>query len=95
MGETIAARFPHAAGKLRTIYTGVDVDRFAPVWSPRGQDMRFLMRERLGLALDLLRDPRFDALITGRSAFAELPSVLAGLASGDIPALCHLVTYGE
>jgi threonine dehydrogenase-like Zn-dependent dehydrogenase len=52
-------------------------------------------RERLGLALDLLRDPRFDALITGRSAFAELPSVLAGLASGDIPALCHLVTYGE
>jgi threonine dehydrogenase-like Zn-dependent dehydrogenase len=52
-------------------------------------------QERLGLALDLLRDPRFDALITGRSAFAELPSVLAGLASGDIPALCHLVTYGE
>ena len=51
-------------------------------------------RERLALALDLLRDPRFDALITGRSAFAELPSVLAGLASGGIPALCHLVTYG-
>jgi threonine dehydrogenase-like Zn-dependent dehydrogenase len=51
-------------------------------------------RERLALALDLLRDPRFDALITGRSAFAELPSVLAGLASGGIPAVCHLVTYG-
>ncbi len=49
-------------------------------------------RERLELALDLLRDPRFDALITGRSAFAELPAVLAGLASGEIPALCHLVT---
>jgi threonine dehydrogenase-like Zn-dependent dehydrogenase len=52
-------------------------------------------RERLALALDLLRDPAFDALVTGRSRFAELPSVLAGLASGDIPALCHLVTYGE
>ncbi len=51
-------------------------------------------RERLVLALDLLRDARFDALITGRSAFAELPAVLAGLASGEIPALCHLVTYG-
>ena len=51
--------------------------------------------DRLGLALDLLRDPRFDALVTGRSAFAELPSVLARLASGEIPALCHLVTYGE
>jgi threonine dehydrogenase-like Zn-dependent dehydrogenase len=51
-------------------------------------------RERLELALDLLRDARFDALITGRSAFGELPAVLAGLASGQIPALCHLVTYG-
>jgi threonine dehydrogenase-like Zn-dependent dehydrogenase len=52
-------------------------------------------RQRLALALDLLRDPRFDTLVTGRSPFAELPSVLAGLASGEIPALCHLVTYGE
>ena len=51
--------------------------------------------DRLGLALHLLRDPRFDVLITGRSAFAELPSVLARLASGEIAALCHLVTYGE
>jgi hypothetical protein len=51
-------------------------------------------RERLVLALDLLRDPAFDALITGRSPFAELPAVLAGLAAGEIPALCQLVTYG-
>ena len=51
-------------------------------------------RERLALALDLLRDARFDALITGRAAFAELPAVLAGLASGEVPALCQLVTYG-
>ena len=51
--------------------------------------------ERLAVALDLLGDARFDALITGRSPFGELPSVLAGLASGEIPALCHLVTYGE
>ena len=29
--------------------------------------------DRLALALDLLRDPAFDALITGRSRFEELP----------------------
>src|SRR4051812_39407511 len=29
--------------------------------------------ERLALALDLLADPAFDALITGQSAFGELP----------------------
>ena len=50
--------------------------------------------DRLALALDLLRDPAFDALITGESPFPELPDVLARLAAGDLPALCHLITYG-
>ena len=51
--------------------------------------------ERLALALDLLRDPAFDALITGASRFDELPDVMTRLASGSLPALCHTVTYGE
>jgi threonine dehydrogenase-like Zn-dependent dehydrogenase len=49
--------------------------------------------DRLALALDLLRDPVFDALITGESRFDELPDVLARLAAGSLPALCHLITY--
>jgi threonine dehydrogenase-like Zn-dependent dehydrogenase len=51
--------------------------------------------ERLALALDLLRDPAFDALITGSSRFDELPDVMSRLAAGTLPALCHTVTYGE
>ncbi|MEU6552197.1 zinc-binding alcohol dehydrogenase [Streptomyces sp. NPDC046915] len=51
--------------------------------------------DRLALALDLLADPALDALITGESAFEELPDVLPGLASGEIPALCHRVRYAE
>lgn len=50
--------------------------------------------DRLTLALELLRDPAFDALITGTSRFEELPDVLARLAAGSLPALCHLITYG-
>jgi threonine dehydrogenase-like Zn-dependent dehydrogenase len=50
--------------------------------------------DRLALALELLRDPVFDALITGRSRFEELPDVLERLAAGTLPALCHLITYG-
>ncbi len=50
--------------------------------------------DRLALALELLGDPRFDALITGASPFPELPDVLARLAAGSLPALCHLITYG-
>ncbi|MER7003623.1 zinc-binding alcohol dehydrogenase [Dactylosporangium sp. NPDC000555] len=51
--------------------------------------------DRMALALRLLRDPAFDALITGSSPFEDLPVVLPRLAAGDLPALCHLITYGS
>jgi threonine dehydrogenase-like Zn-dependent dehydrogenase len=51
--------------------------------------------DRLALALDLLRDPAFDALLTGESPFDELPTVMARLAAGSLPALCHTITYGQ
>ncbi|MBO9524078.1 MAG: zinc-binding alcohol dehydrogenase [Nocardioidaceae bacterium] len=50
--------------------------------------------ERLALALELLRDPAYDALLTGASAFDELPALMADLAAGR-PALCHTITYPE
>ncbi|SED35316.1 Threonine dehydrogenase [Streptomyces sp. 2224.1] len=50
--------------------------------------------DRLAVALDLLADPAFDALITGESAFEDLPRVLPKLSSGDLPALCHRIRYG-
>lgn len=49
--------------------------------------------ERLALALELLRDPAFDALISGQSRFDELPDVMARLAAGSVRALCHIITY--
>jgi hypothetical protein len=49
--------------------------------------------DRLALALALLRDDAFDALLTGESSFDELPEVMARLASGDLPALCHTIRY--
>ena len=51
--------------------------------------------DRLALALEILRDPGFDALITGVSAFDELPDVMPRLADGKLPALCHTISYGE
>jgi threonine dehydrogenase-like Zn-dependent dehydrogenase len=49
--------------------------------------------DRLALALDLLADPAFDALVTGESPFEQLPEVLARMAGGGLPGLCHLITY--
>ena len=50
-------------------------------------------RDRLALALDLLADPALDALVTGESAFEELPDVLRRLVSGELPAICHRIRY--
>jgi threonine dehydrogenase-like Zn-dependent dehydrogenase len=51
--------------------------------------------DRLAVALDLLRDPVFDALYDGASTFEELPGVLAAMAAGSGPTLSHVVTYEE
>ncbi len=49
--------------------------------------------ERMALALQLLRDPAYDVLLTGASTFDELPAVMADLASGRLPALCHSIVH--
>lgn len=52
--------------------------------------------DRLALAFELLADPRFDALVAAECRFAELPDVLARLASGAEPhQLCVRVLYDE
>ena len=57
------------------------------------RSMRRTTADRLGLALDLLRDAAFDAVVTGESRFDELPRVMPRLAEGSLPALCHTITY--
>jgi threonine dehydrogenase-like Zn-dependent dehydrogenase len=51
--------------------------------------------DRLELALSLLADPAYDVLLTGESAFGDLPEVMPRLASGDLPALCHTIAYDQ
>lgn len=50
-------------------------------------------RDRLCLALDLLRDPVFDRLVTGESSFDALPKTMARLAGDPGDTLCHVITY--
>lgn len=51
--------------------------------------------ERLQIAVGLLHDPAFDELLTGQSAFEDLPDVLPHLADGSLPAVCHTIRYPE
>ena len=52
-------------------------------------------RRRLAKALDLLTEPRLEALITGESAFGALPETLRSLYQAPAGVLCHRITYGE
>ena len=51
--------------------------------------------DRLALALDLLRDPVFDTLLTGSSSWRELPEVLARLAADLGSELCHSIDWRD
>ncbi len=57
------------------------------------QRPRWDTRRRMALALSLLAHDELDALITGESAFDELPSVMATLATSPGDAICHRITY--
>jgi threonine dehydrogenase-like Zn-dependent dehydrogenase len=50
-------------------------------------------RERLALALELLRDPLFDRLITGECRLDALPDAMVRLATAPDGALCEVVRY--
>jgi threonine dehydrogenase-like Zn-dependent dehydrogenase len=49
--------------------------------------------DRLDLSVSLLKDPVFDAFLTGSSPFEDLPKVVQSLADGSLEALCHVVEY--
>ncbi len=57
------------------------------------QRSRWTRERRMALALALLADPVLDALITGESAFTDLPATLARLSSSPGAELCHRIVY--
>lgn len=60
---------------------------------PTARRPRWSRRRRLALALSVLRDPVFDALLSGDSSFAALPELMAHLAASPSGALCHTLNY--
>jgi NADPH:quinone reductase-like Zn-dependent oxidoreductase len=60
---------------------------------PAVRRQRWSRRRRLALALSLLRDPVFDILLSGESAFAALPELMPRLACSPAGVLCHTLRY--
>jgi threonine dehydrogenase-like Zn-dependent dehydrogenase len=78
-------------GRFHSARLGIRASQVGTV-SP-ARSARRTTAERLALALELLRDPAFDALLSGASAFGDLPEVMASLTAGSLPAICHTITY--
>jgi threonine dehydrogenase-like Zn-dependent dehydrogenase len=50
-------------------------------------------RDRLALALRLLKDPVFDVFITGHAPFGELPQTMESIFNEDAETLCQVIDY--
>jgi threonine dehydrogenase-like Zn-dependent dehydrogenase len=57
------------------------------------QRARWSTARRMQLALSLLTDSSFDALLTGESDFESLPHVMAELAASPGATICHCIRY--
>ncbi|MEZ5288254.1 MAG: hypothetical protein R2712_26330 [Vicinamibacterales bacterium] len=62
--------------------------RLAPAQRARWDHAR-----RMRLVMALLADDTLDALVTGESAFDDLPAVMATLARTPGDTLCHRIRY--
>jgi 2-desacetyl-2-hydroxyethyl bacteriochlorophyllide A dehydrogenase len=78
-------------GRFHSARLGIRASQVGTV-SP-ARSARRTTADRLALSLELLHDPAFDALLTGTSAFCDLPEVMAALTAGSLPAICHTITY--
>lgn len=78
-------------GRFHSARLGVRSSQVGEV--ARARRGRRTRSDRLALALRLLADPSYDVLLSGESAFDELPEVMGKLASGSLPALCHTIDY--
>jgi threonine dehydrogenase-like Zn-dependent dehydrogenase len=80
-------------GRFHSARLGIRASQVGEV--ARARRGRRTHADRLALALRLLTDPAFDALLTGESPFEELPEVMGRLAAGSLPALCHTISYRD
>lgn len=49
IGQTIISRFPFAKGKVKTVYSGINLKRYTPIWMDKAQSKRDELRKKYGV----------------------------------------------
>lgn len=88
--ERVSLSLGEAFHARRLTVKSSQVGQVAASQRPRWDRVR-----RMRLALELLADPVLDVLITGDSAFDELPRVMVNLSTRPGDALCHCIVYRD
>lgn len=70
IGQTVTARFPSAKRKIKTVYSGINLKRYIPVWDDRAQLIRKELREKYGVANKKV------ILFVGRLSAVKGPDIL-------------------
>lgn len=70
IGQTIVGRFPFAQSKLKTVYSGIDLMRYHPVWSDEAKEIRKKLRKKYGVMHNKV------VLFVGRLSKVKGPDVL-------------------
>lgn len=70
IGRTVTYRFPVAQSKVRTLYSGVDPQRFAPMWTIRARLAKNRMKRKLGI------ENKQVLLFVGRLSIKKGPHLL-------------------
>ena len=88
--QPVAAPLGAAFHPRRLNLKSSQVGQLAPLRRPRWDHGK-----RLALALELLRDPALDVLITGETRFEELPQAMNRILIDGRDTLCHRVVFGQ
>jgi NADPH:quinone reductase-like Zn-dependent oxidoreductase len=87
--DDVPVRLGEAFHSRRLRIVSSQVGQVSPSHRPR-----WSRRRRLAAALDLLADPRLDALLAPAVGFDELPEKLPSLLGPDGGGLCQVIDYG-
>lgn len=70
IGDTIISRFTSARSKVKTVYSGIDLNRYMPIWTDRAQPLRNELRKKYNV------DHKKVVLFVGRLSKTKGPDLL-------------------
>ncbi|CEG32690.1 glycosyltransferase family 4 protein [Peribacillus simplex] len=70
IGKTITSRFPSAKRKVKAVYSGINLNRYKPVWDKEVQSLRSELRQKYGV------DDKKVILFVGRLSAVKGPDIL-------------------